>query len=94
VSTIDVGVADQAKDVREARGALDRIGAASKQNAKTAEQVNSASQSVDELVGKLSGLIQRLRGRPAANEVVSEPRVRGGAREYPRLALQFQSKSS
>jgi len=94
VSTIDVGVADQAKDVREARGALDRIGAASKQNAKTAEQVNSASRSVDELVGKLSGLIQRLRGGAAANEVVTEPRVRGGQREYPRLALQFQSKSS
>jgi methyl-accepting chemotaxis protein len=94
VSPIDMGVADQAKDVREARGALDRIGAASKQNAKTAEQVNSASQSVDELVGKLSGLIQRLRGGATANEVVTEPRVRSGQREYPRLALQFQSKSS
>jgi methyl-accepting chemotaxis protein len=94
VSTIDVGVADQAKDVREARGALDRIGAASKQNAKTAEQVNSASRSVDDLVGKLSCLIERLRGGAAANEAVTEPRIRGGAREYPRLALQFQSKSS
>jgi methyl-accepting chemotaxis protein len=94
VSTIDVGVADQAKDVREARGALDRIGAASKQNAKTAEQVNSASRSVDELVGKLSGLIQRLRGGAPANEAVTEPRVRAGAREYPKLALQLQSKSS
>jgi methyl-accepting chemotaxis protein len=94
VSTIDVGVADQAKDVREARAALERIGAACKQNAKTAEHVNSASQSVDELVGKLSCLIQRLRGGATANEGVTEPRVRGGARNYPKLALQFQSKSS
>jgi methyl-accepting chemotaxis protein len=94
VSTIDVGVADQAKDVREARGALDRIGAACRQNGKTAEEVNSASQSIDELVGKLSGLIQRLRGGAAANETVPEPRVRGIAREYPKLAFRFQSKSS
>ena len=94
VSTIDVGVADQAKDVREARGALDRIGAACRQNGKTAEEVNSASRSIDELVGKLAGLIQRLRGGAAANETVPEPRVRGIAREYPKLALRFQSKSS
>jgi methyl-accepting chemotaxis protein len=94
LSTIDMGVADQAKDVREARGALDRICAASKQNAKTAEQVNSASQSVDELVAKLSALIQRLRGGRAANEDVTETRVRAGAKEYPKLTLQFQSKSS
>jgi hypothetical protein len=56
--------------------------------------VNSASQSIDELVGKLSGLIQRLRGGAAVNEIVTEARVRGRAREYPRLALKFQSKSS
>jgi methyl-accepting chemotaxis protein len=94
LSTIDVGAADQAKDVREARGALDRIGATCRQNGATAEQVNSASQSIDELVGKLSGLIQRLRGGAAVNEIVTEARVRGRAREYPRLALKFQSKSS
>ena len=94
VSAIDAGASDQSKDVREVRAALDRIGAASKQNAKTAEQMNSASRSVDELIGKLSGLIRHFRLGARANEVVMAPRTRGRARENTELAPRYQSNSS
>ena len=93
-AAIDAGASDQSKDVREVRAALDRIGAASTQNAKTAEQVKSASRSVHDLVGKLSGLIRHFRLGAAANGVAAQPPARGSAREHTRLALKFQSKTS
>ena len=82
-SAIGAGVSDQSNELREVRAALDRIGAGARQNAKTAERMDSASQSVDELIGKLSGLIRRS---------VGEQRTRDRAREG--AVITFQSKSS
>jgi methyl-accepting chemotaxis protein len=93
-SAIGEGESERSKDVREIRGALDRIGAASNQNAKTATDVASGGRSVDELIGKLAELIQHFRlGAPAA-KASAEPRVRSRARENAAFPLALQSNSS